>query len=135
MTKKEDFNKIRDLAKTKHMEAWYDPKNALYFISMPGIALSFNHKELKEVVLLFKRLRQKYYKNPDLFGWYSIFPVNHVNSKIVCNHCLHETCKDGKNCKGNHTLKGHTEKCVDPYTICCLCDDKTFFPKESVILK
>ena len=62
---------------------------------------------------------------------------NRAGDRILknCEHCLHETCKDGKNCKGNHTLNGHTEKCVDPYTICCLCDEKTFFPKESVILK
>jgi len=39
------------------------------------------------------------------------------------NHCLHETCKN-PNCKGNHTLNGHTKQCEDPYSICCICDKK-----------
>jgi len=47
-----------------------------------------------------------------------------LEEKYSCQtHCWHETCKD-ENCKGNHTLNGHTEQCIDPYTICCICDKK-----------
>ena len=37
-----------------------------------------------------------------------------------CEHCLHETCTDS-NCKGNHTLNGHTPQCIEPYSVCCMC--------------
>jgi len=44
----------------------------------------------------------------------------HIKCLFGFVHCLHETCKDS-NCKGNHTLNGHTEQCVDPYFCCCIC--------------